>query len=71
MSQEDEDLIISPVKIVEIDHSGRGKFNAPTTPAPNNMQNSRAYGSGSVSNHRASDGSSMVCSIAFLYFEAH
>lgn len=47
-----------------MDHASRAKPNAPTVPALNNMYGSRAYGSGSGSNHRVSNAPAMVNWIA-------
>lgn len=65
MCQDDEDLMISPVKLIEFDRPHRGKQNVPSAPAPYNVENSRAYGSGFGSNHRAPAVTPVVCSIGF------
>lgn len=72
MSQDDdEDFMISPIKIDKPPRSRREKQNAPAVSALDNMRNSRAQGSGSGSTHRAYDASAMVNSIVFLHFKRY
>lgn len=72
MSQE-EDLTISPIKIVEADLTSRMKRNASAAGPSNasNVQYNRAYGIGSGNSHRAPIASHMVQLFALFYFKLH